>query len=209
MKSNAMRWMVAAGAACVAVAFFLPRETPQSSCYHFKFMCTAAEAAKTPAEAAMFGVLSLLVLYPFAWAASVLLVRPGKHPSRWTGKAWPHLLIHTAGGLLAIGISLVLLSLGDPWIPRKLQWTGVTAPVILLSILWLIGRRLPPDRRAWAVIATGFAYLLLLMVLLTLLCHAREEPVWGFAIGGSGSLLAAIGAAVLAAVRRTPRAEGH
>ena len=205
MKTSVIRWSVAVGAALVAVSFFLPPGGVQSPLGQLKWVLGAATSAGSPGAAAAFAFLSLIVIYPFAWAVMVLAGCLAAGRGRRGVTSWPHLWVHTAGGLIIIGMSILSLFLRDPWLPLQVQWTGAIVPIVFLAVLWRFGRHMPAERRAWTAITAGFAFLLVVLALVAWFCESRDEPAWGFEIGAAGALLALAGAACLAASRRDPR----
>lgn len=181
------------GSVVFAISFFLPPDSDRTPVEILKWTADAAVTSDAAGETAMFGCLSLIILYPPAWALASLVAAAGWTRWSWVRAPWAHLALHTVGGGLLFGVSLVLFRIHDAWIPSFVPVAGVVLPAAILVPLWILGVRLRPERRTGAVMALGHLLMLMMVAVMAVVCSIRGEPAWGFWTGAAGAALAAAG----------------
>lgn len=188
------------GGALLAFSFFLPLgyHSPREEMMATLDSLTSAESA---GEGVVAGCMLVVIVYAYVWAVVVALAAlwnfSGKRRA-WTGV---HVAVQTVGGLTLTALCVLLLSLHDPWLPAKFQWTGAILPLVMLLPLWFAAMLAAPARREWVVVAIGVAPQVLFQFMLVFVSLGRAGQAHGFVIGGLGAVLAftgAIGSAVAA-----------
>ena len=193
------------GGALLAFSFFLPLgyHSPREEMMATLDSLTSAESV---GEGVVAGCMLVVIVYSYVWAVVVALAAlwnfSGKRRA-WTGV---HVAVQTVGGLTLTALCVLLLSLHDPWLPAKFQWTGAILPLVMLVPLWAVAWRVAPARREWVVVAVGMIPQVLFQFMLVFVSLSRAGQAHGFVIGGIGAALALVGAIGSAAAARPAEA---
>ena len=181
------------GGALLALSFFLPLG------YHSpgeEFLATvdSLTSAESAGEFVVAGGLLIVIASSYIWAVLVALAALWNFAGK--RRAWTpvHVAVQSIGSLTLMTLCILLLSLHDPWLPAKFQWTGASLPLVMLVPLWAVALLAAPVRREWVVVAVGMFPQVLFQFMLAGVSLSREGQAHGFVIGGIGALLALAGA---------------
>lgn len=202
MKTRIYLGLVICGAIPLVLSAFLPPGSMHSPFGMFQWTSEAVSTSDTPAEAAAFVAIAMVLTYPYFWAALTAFLCAASLLRGWTARAWPHLTTHTLGNLTLIALSVALLALRDPWLPRKAQLAGATVPPLILLAMWLVARLKPAPRGAWAVTTLGFLLQTLIQFGAAAVSVHRCGKAWGFAVGGIGAAIALLASLALTIQQR-------
>lgn len=199
-RHNLSRFALILGGVLLAISFFLPLgyHSPRE-----EWMATidSLTSAESVGEGVVSGGMLVVIAYAYVWAVVVALAALWNFAGRrraWTGV---HVAIQSIGGLTLMTLCILLLSLHDPWLPAKFQWTGAILPLVMLVPVWATALLAAPARREWVVVAVGMVPQVLFQFMLVFVSLSRAGQAHGFVIGGLGAVLAftgAIGSAVAA-----------
>ena len=193
------------GGTLLAFSFFLPLgyHSPRE-----EWMATvdSLTSSDTVGEGVVAGGMLVVIAYSYIWAVVVALAALWNFSGK--RRAWTavHVAVQSLGGLTLMALCILLLSLHDPWLPAKFQWTGAILPLVMLVPLWATAWMAAPVRREWVVVAVGMVPQVLFQSMLVFVSLSREGQAHGFVIGGIGAALALAGAIGSAAAARSAEA---
>lgn len=197
------------GGALFAGSFFMPVGFMHAPFGMMQWMAEAVSSSESVGEGAAFCGATVAIAYPYAWALLVVAAALWNFSGKRSAWPWLHVAVQTFGGLTLMALCVLLLSLHDPWLPAKLQWTGAILPVVILVPIWGAVRFASRERRAWVVISLGLAPQLLLQAMLAVVSVGRAGQAVGFVVGSLGALIALAGGIGSACFQRRATGDGE
>ncbi len=191
--SKALRLIAFFGLLLFVLSFFLPPGFYNSPRERFLWSREAIFPFDGSGESLVFVGTSLLLIYPYLWAALATLSFLISGGTESAAALWSQLLCHLVGMavLIAFGVSMLLLH--DDFLPRPAQWAAVVVPVCLLPAIFGAARFRRPARRVAAVTAVSLILFAPLNFIVGYLVVLDGGTSWGYFLGGAGSVIALAG----------------